>query len=165
MYIDNMKPTQLIKKVIAALAAFVLAASLLAGCGDEKNSPTKATTANESAASTSTGETKPGKPPVDADGWPKDKVSALIPKPGFGSVIDASQPKAGVSVISLKAVSEKNFEQYISLLKKEGFNLLIQETAGESIKNFHAGNKGGAFVDLVYSIKNKIAVITVKSGS
>lgn len=148
----------------------MLCICLLAGCGNDntlttKEATTGQTSATTSAAPTSAGETTTGKLIVDTDGWPKDNVSALIPKPGFGSVISAAQPKAGVTVISLKEVSEKNFETYVGLLKKEGFDSNSEETAGESIRNFRAYNEGGASVELVYSVKNEIAVITVKSGS
>lgn len=164
MYIVIEKRTRFLAAAVF-LAVIILCASLMAGCGDENTPAAKTTAQGQTTASTSAPETTTGKLIVDEDGWPEDKVSALIPKPGFGSVLNAAQPKAGVCVISIKDVSEKDFEAYVSLLKKEGFDRNAEETSGESILNFHAGNEGGAFVELVYSVKNEIAVITVKSGS
>jgi len=148
------------------LAALALGASLMGGCGGKDTPATTAAVSGQTTtAQASKPETTTGKLIVDADGWPKDKVTALIPKPDFGTVFKAEQPKAGITVISLKELSEKDYKTYVSQLKQAGFDRNAEETTGESILNFRASNEGGAHVELVYSLKNEIAVITVKSGS
>ncbi|HQH62450.1 MAG TPA: hypothetical protein PLE55_02255 [Clostridiales bacterium] len=164
MYIDIHNEVLLLR-ITAFLAVFALCIGLLAGCGKENPSATKPEATGQTSATASAGETTTGKLTVDKDGWPKGDVAALIPKPGSGTVISAAQPKAGVIVISLKELAGKDLETYVGQLKKKGFDRNIEESTGDNIRNFLAYNERGASVELVYSSKNEIAVITVKSGS
>ena len=93
--------------------------------------------------------------------WPEKGLATKIPKPEFGKGEVVYNGNSRLRV-ELTKVTEDDYEEYVKLCKKNGYDALIKKDDNE---NFESFNKENYKLDLDYDIEDKELSICLETGT
>ena len=92
--------------------------------------------------------------------WPRDKLGKEIPKIGKGTVTYVANSDT-MCMIMVEKVKQDEFENYLSLIKKDGFTENEVNYSDAAITSYMADNSKGIGTQLTYDSEKEELSITV----